>query len=59
MTNLMLFDIINEAQQTLVENWGDQGKEVIALCFKARKRYHLNEKNRELAQPGFIYSTAF
>ena len=37
MTNLELFDIIDEAQRTLVENWGDQGKEVIALAFKAKK----------------------
>lgn len=37
MTNLELYITINEAQRTLVENWEDQGKEVIALAFKARK----------------------
>ena len=37
MTNLELYDIIEEAQRTLVENWGDQGKEVIALAFKEKK----------------------
>lgn len=37
MTNLELYNTIEEAQRTLVENWGDQGKEVVALCFKARK----------------------
>lgn len=37
MTNLELYNTIDEAQRTLVEEWGDQGKEVIALAFKARK----------------------
>lgn len=37
MTNLELYNTIEEAKRTLVENWGDQGKEVVALCFKARK----------------------
>ena len=37
MTNIELYNTIEEAQRTLVENWGDQGKEVIALTFKARK----------------------
>ena len=37
MTNIELYNTIEEAQRTLVENWGDQGKEVIALAFKARK----------------------
>lgn len=37
MTNLELYNTIEEAQRTLVENWGDQGKEVIALAFKAKK----------------------
>ena len=37
MTNLELYNIIDEAQRILVENWGDQGKEVIALAFKVRK----------------------
>ena len=37
MTNLELYNTIEEAQRTLVENWGDQGKEVITLAFKARK----------------------
>ena len=37
MTNLELYNTIEEARRTLVENWGDQGKEVIALAFKATK----------------------
>ena len=37
MTNIELYNTIEEAQRTLVENWGDQGKEVIALAFKAKK----------------------
>lgn len=37
MTNIELYNTIEEAQRTLVENWEDQGKEVIALAFKARK----------------------
>lgn len=37
MTNLELYDTIEEAQRTLVENWGEAGKEVVALCFKVKK----------------------
>lgn len=37
MTNLELFDTITNAQNELVENWGDAGKEVVTLCFQARK----------------------
>ena len=37
MTNLELYTTINEAQRTLVENWGDQGKVVIALAFQEKK----------------------
>ena len=37
MTDFELYVTIREAQQTLVENWGEQGKIVIARAFKARK----------------------
>lgn len=37
MTNIELFNAITSAQNELVENWGDAGKEVVALCFQARK----------------------
>ena len=37
MTNIELYNTIEKAQRVLVENWGDQGKEVIALAFKAKK----------------------
>lgn len=37
MNNLELFNAITTAQNELVENWGDNGKEVVALCFKAEK----------------------
>ena len=34
MTNIELYNTIEEAQRTLVENWSEIGKEVIALAFK-------------------------
>lgn len=37
MTNIELYNTIEEAQRTLVENWGLQGKVVIALAFKEKK----------------------
>lgn len=37
MTNIELFDAITNAQNELIENWGEAGKEVVALCFKAKK----------------------
>ena len=37
MTNIELYNTIEEAQRTLVENWGNQGKVVIALAFQEKK----------------------
>ena len=37
MTDFEIYDAILEAQNQLVEEWGEQGKKIIALCFKARK----------------------
>ena len=37
MTNIELYNTIEEAQRILVENWGYQGKIVIALVFQEKK----------------------
>lgn len=36
MTNLELYNTIEQAQRILVENWGYQGKVVIALAFQEK-----------------------
>ena len=37
MTNIELYNTIEQAQRILVENWGYQGKVVIALAFQEKK----------------------
>ena len=36
MDNLTLYNYIIEAQNGLVDNWGEDGKKVIAQCFQER-----------------------
>lgn len=37
MNELEKYEEIIEAQRTLVEQWGEQGKKIIAMCYYARK----------------------